>query len=325
MATQELVEYIKRQLSYGHNVTTIREHLIKHNYAETIADEALHKAAEEFGATAKHSHIPFKKIAYAFIALFVIAGIGFGILQMFGSEDLAGVATEAEPSIVIETHSAPKEEPLEELPEEIIEEQPEEIIEEELPEESSELIEDEETVEEQTTPAEYTPTPECTSNDDCTSAYVCYKNTCEIDNDRDFLSDAEEFSYETNPLLQDTDDDGYFDSIEVDEGTNPLDSTSPGYTLCSRTEQCPENKACNQAGICVTCYDSDGENYKRKATSYGIHYASGKTLFTQDACTDSGKLLEFYCTTDNYLYYKEINCEQKVGTGYYCNTGKCVK
>ena len=320
MATQELVEYIKRQLSHGHNVTTIREHLLKHNYAETIADEALHKAAEEFGATIKHSRIPFKKIAYAFIALFVMVGIGFGIFQMFGTEDLAGAASDAEPSIVIETH-IPQDKPAEILP--VIEEQPKEIIEEELPPEESV----EGSTAEQTTAveSETTATVECMSNDQCTSAYVCYQNTCEIDNDRDLLSDAEELFYGTDLHSQDTDSDGYFDSIEIDKLTNPLDATSPGYTTCSKIEDCAENQACSQAGICITCSDNDGENYKRKGTTYGIHYVSGKTLFTQDACTDNGKLLEFYCTSDYYLYYKEINCEQELGTGYYCSSGKCMK
>ncbi|MFA6888723.1 MAG: hypothetical protein WC254_04480 [Candidatus Woesearchaeota archaeon] len=323
MATQELVEYIKRQLSQGHNVTTIREHLLKHNYPETTADEALHKATEEVGATIKHPRFPFKKMAYAFITLFVIIGIGFGIFQMFGSKDLAGAATEAEPSITIETQSSPEEEQeilIEEPIEEVVEQQPEENT-EQLP--SEELVE--ENVLEETTATEIIPTPECTNSDDCTSAYVCYQNVCEIDNDRDLVSDTEESLKGTNTLSQDTDSDGYFDYTEFDTGTDPLDSASPGYTSCSQATDCAENQACNSAGICTICSDIDAENYKKKTTSYGIHYISGNSLFTQDACTDSGKLLEFFCTSDNYLYYKEINCEQEFGTGYYCNSGKCMK
>ncbi len=323
MIKEDLVQYITRQLSQGHNVTSIREHLLKHNYKPEIADEALHKAAEIFGASVPKKK-PYKKIAYAFIALLAIGGLILTLFFMQTSEDLSGAASEVEQP----TPELVPEEPKEQVPEEIIEEPiEEEIIPEELTEES---VKDESTPEdsiEESVPEESTPiqTPAgCTSNSNCDAGFVCYQQICQIDNDRDLVSDTQENEKGMNPLDQDSDDDGYFDYVEVDEGTDALDSASPGYTTCSTTATCGTGQACSENKICITCSDPDNTKYKTKGVSYGVHYVTNKALFTQDTCSNTANLMEFYCTADGYLYYKTINCEQEEGIGYYCSNGKCV-
>jgi hypothetical protein len=50
-------------------------------------------------------------------------------------------------------------------------------------------------------------------------------NACDSDDDNDGLSDGDELNlHATNPLLIDTDADGYTDKEEIDAGSNPLDA-----------------------------------------------------------------------------------------------------
>lgn len=330
MIKEDLVEYIKRQLSHGHNVTTIREHLLKHNYKEEIADEALHKAAELFGASIpKKKH--YKKIAFILLALLAVGGIGFALFFMQSSDDLSGAASEPRPAIVIETpkQEIPQESKEEQLAEETTEES-RELPEKEQPEEPAEEEQKEETAVEEPAPEEIIEEPVqapegCTGNSQCNAGYVCYNQICEIDNDRDLVSDKQEIEKGMNPLDQDSDDDGYFDYTEIDKETNPLDASSPGYTTCSKTTDCAMGSACSEIGVCTICSDSDELKYKTKGMGSGVHYVTSKAIFTQDSCADAGTLMEFYCTSDGYLYYKTVNCEQEQGTGYYCDSGRCVK
>ncbi|MBW2725651.1 MAG: hypothetical protein JRE71_14810, partial [Deltaproteobacteria bacterium] len=48
-------------------------------------------------------------------------------------------------------------------------------------------------------------------------------NDCDLDDDNDLLTDLEEAALGTNPLVGDTDGDGFNDGIEVSAGTDPLD------------------------------------------------------------------------------------------------------
>ncbi|MBW2998112.1 thrombospondin type 3 repeat-containing protein, partial [Candidatus Woesearchaeota archaeon] len=45
-----------------------------------------------------------------------------------------------------------------------------------------------------------------------------------LDPDNDGLSNFKEFTLDTNPLKEDTDDDGYADGVEIEKGTDPNDS-----------------------------------------------------------------------------------------------------
>ena len=313
MIKPELVEYIKRQLAHGHNVTTIREHLLKHNYTTELADEALHSAAAQFGASVKKK-IPFKKIAYAFIALLIFAGIAYPFF-MPNSEDLAGAATEPETlAVVIEQHEQENipETPQEEISEEEMFVEEEQSIEEPIEEEQP-------IVEEISQPI----SPGCTNNADCDSC-ICYQHTCDEDNDHDLVSNTQEAELGTDSLNQDSDGDGYFDYNEIHDSTNPLDPASPGYTSCTKNTDCSAG-VCSSAGICITCSDSDEQNYKSKGITSGVHYISSKPLFTQDNCDDAITLIEMYCRDDGYLFYETINCEQEYSEGYYCDNGTCVK
>ncbi len=51
------------------------------------------------------------------------------------------------------------------------------------------------------------------------------QNSADSDDDQDGLSNAEEASLNTNPLLRDTDGDGTPDGLEVEKGLNPLDNS----------------------------------------------------------------------------------------------------
>ncbi len=86
MIKPELVDYIKKQLSNGHDTTTIREHLLKHGYTETLADEGLVAAhAPPVSKKAKMKYLPFsgKALAYAVLAILVLGGIGFGAFSFY--------------------------------------------------------------------------------------------------------------------------------------------------------------------------------------------------------------------------------------------------
>ncbi len=330
MVNKELTDYIKRQFEHGHDVATIREHLLKHGYTETIADEALHDVHPPEKPHIKGlKYLPFssKKMAIAFVIIFALAGLGFTLFNMLGSEDLAGAATEPVPrQIERETiQEEPEEEsPIEEieeiseepLPEEIEEETTEEL--EEEPEETTEEIVEEEPVEEEVIASG------CTSDNSCDTGYVCYQHACSIDNDRDLLSDSQEDTEGTDPLDQDSDDDGYFDSQELDDDSDPLDVADPGYTTCTDTSDCAAGSTCSEEGICVACEDSDALNYKKKGTTQGVHYTVGKAILAQDNCKDESTLMEYYCRDGSAFYFEEVSCEEEFGTGYSCSAGKCV-
>lgn len=58
------------------------------------------------------------------------------------------------------------------------------------------------------------------------------------DSDYDGLTDKAEINiYHTNPLKADSDSDGYLDSVEVLNGSNPLNPNDPASALLSQTKQ----------------------------------------------------------------------------------------
>lgn len=363
MIKQEIVDYIKRQLDNGHDTATIREHLLKHGYTEQTADEGLQVAGAPTAKKAnltKYSIIPFsgKTIAAVFFILIILGGACFVAYKFFFlQKDIAGAATEAEKQInevfrkepeeitgvqeTIEEEAVTGQRTEEELPEEA--EISDETIKEESGEEESEDLSEEtekvsqeevlqeeigeieETTEKTEEGQEIETAAGCTSSSNCESGYACYEKICSVDNDRDWLADIQEQAIGTNTLKQDTDDDGYFDYDEVLYSTNPLDITSPGYIPCKNTKDCPTGDACSASGICITCYYSDKQNYKKKGFTQGVHYTNSKAIKAADSCTTSGKLIEYYCRTDAYLFFEEINCEEEFGVGYSCSNGKCVK
>lgn len=65
--------------------------------------------------------------------------------------------------------------------------------------------------------------------DDWESYWTKYDSTCAIDSadsDDDWLSNRREYLYGTKPTDEDTDDDSFLDGIEVNLGSDPLDSSS---------------------------------------------------------------------------------------------------
>jgi len=72
-------------------------------------------------------------------------------------------------------------------------------------------------------PSIFNPDQLNTDNDDLGDA-------CDIDDDGDGLTDAEEADLGTNPLEIDTDGDGWPDKAEVDDGTDPLEPSSQPET-----------------------------------------------------------------------------------------------
>ncbi|MBI5073178.1 hypothetical protein HZA99_05135 [Candidatus Woesearchaeota archaeon] len=311
MAKPELVDYIKKQLSNGHDTATIREHLLKHGYTEALADEGLIAAhAPPLSKKAKMKYFPFsgKALAYVVVVLAVL-GIGFGLFSFYqGSSDLAGAA-----------HEAPMPEELQ--PQQNTETAPSSTREEPAPPE--EISTSTETTTPETTVSEET-TAGCTSNSACTSGSVCYQHTCEIDTDHDGASDVQEQEKGTDIHKQDTDADSYFDADEFSAGTDALDSTSPGYTSCKINTDCTSEQACSSSGICVTCKDSDALNYKKQGTIRGVQYIGTNIVLSTDSCDSSGKLTEYYCS-QGYSLSKNVDCETEYGTGYSCSSGKCAK
>ncbi len=364
MVKPELLDYIKKQLSYGHDAPTIREHLLKHGYTETVADEALH-AAVPFQKTKIPGlkYLPFsgKKMTIAFLVFVALGGLGFALFQMLaGGGDLAGAATErAEfqpPEELVHQNIEEEQETIEEEPEEIEAEEEtteeefeetadeteestdetedtEEITEETSDENEAETSEEsEDTLEEETSEEESEEETEevvsasgCSGNNDCETGYVCYNKYCTIDNDRDSLSDEEEAEHDTDPRDQDSDDDGVFDADEIDDGTDALDAADPGYTSCSRNSDCGAGASCTKSGVCITCKDSDGVNYKKRGTTKGVHYTLTTGIYAQDNCNAAGDIVEYFCRSDGYFYSETTSCEDAVGPGYSCENGKCVE
>ena len=348
MVKPELLDYIKKQLSYGHDAPTIKEHLLKHGYTETIADEALHTAVPPQKTKIPGlKYLPFsgKKMAIAFLVFVALGGVGFALFQMLaGGGDLAGAATERaefEPPEELLQQNREEEQEISEEEEEITEQEPEEIeinileeeiIEEETSDETSEEIEtpeeSEETKEEDTSDEETEEAVSasgCSSANDCETGYVCYNKYCAIDNDRDSLSDEEEAEHGTDPLDQDSDDDGVFDADEIDDGTDPLDAADPGYLSCKLSSDCGAGASCTKSGICITCEDSDGVNYKKRGTTKGVHYTLTTGIYAQDSCNAAGDIVEYFCRSDGYFYFETTSCEDAVGPGYSCENGKCVE
>lgn len=330
MPKQELIDYIKRQQSFGHDVATIKGHLLKHGYTPEAADEAIQTLGAPVPEIPKKEKKLGKELTIAFVVLLILTGIGFAVYYAaFSNSTLVGSATEAAESADSTTPPAPpqtQEQKAEEAPP--VEEQSQEPQEEPV----EEAVAGEGTVSEeapQETASEVIAavpvTTGCSTDSDCESSSVCYNQICDIDNDHDGLSDTEEQAKGTDPHDQDSDDDGFFDADEAALQSNPLDEASPGYTSCIKSTDCSSGSGCNADGVCVACKDSDELNYKRRVTTQGTHYSTSKSLIAQDSCDASGYLFEYYCRTDGYLFYEKINCEQEYGEGYYCDEGKCKK
>lgn len=303
MIKQELIDYVHRQFQHGHDITTIKEHLITNGYIPEIAEEAIkcakhHKNAKEHHGK-KQMHISFSAPSIAF--LFVCVAL-FGMSIYWGAQsifttDLAGAVAEpirdlsqveetVEVDAVIPTIDEDKE----------------------IPTIENQNIQSTSTEEQITTEPKEAVTQSITM----------------VDNDRDGLFDAQEKELGTDRLDQDSDDDGFFDGDEVGKGTDPLNFYDPGVVYCATVKDCKQSEGCNENGICVACIDSDALNYKVKGTTSGVHYTNNKAMISTDNCAE-GSLLEFYCRNDGYLFYQKVNCAMEFGEGYYCSEGRCMR
>jgi len=91
-------------------------------------------------------------------------------------------------------------------------------------------------------------------------------NVCDADDDNDGLTDLEEVSLGTDPLLVDTDDDGLADLVEVNLGTNPLLADTDSDGALDDVDNCPVNANADQLNtdadaegdICDEDDDNDG-------------------------------------------------------------------
>lgn len=339
--SQELLDYVKRQLEHGHEPKVLREHLINHGHQPALADEVLKAAGvaeKAFAATTSRFLFSGKAIALVVLGLVVLGGLGFGSYQLFFVEDIAGSATEPVleefPAISEEREEVSEEASIveeETVPEESVEAVEEEIVEEEGAGEELEEEAAEEREEEEMEGAEAEAAEEiilagsCSSNSDCVAWETCYESLCQTDTDRDQLPDAVETTEKTDIHKQDSDDDGVSDYDEVKKGTDPIDATKPGYVSCNNDADCVGEGTCSAAGVCIACSDSDAKNDKKRGITKGVHYISRAFIVSQDSCTSIGKLMEYYCRSDNSLFYKEVDCATAFGEGYNCDAGVCAK
>jgi surface protein len=96
-----------------------------------------------------------------------------------------------------------------------------------------------------------------------------------LDSDGDGLPDSEEIdTYGTNPLVVDTDSDGFNDGYEVDRGTDPLTLTP----CTSSTSPFDSNKALLQAA--VTAYIDCTVNCDDPSTAHGVAFGHINTWCT---------------------------------------------
>ncbi len=322
--SQELLDYVKRQLEHGHEPKVVREHLINHGHKLAIVDEVLKAAGvaeKTLAATTKRFLFSGKTIAFVVLGLFLVGGLGYGSYNLLFAEDLAGAATEPVLPEFPELREERKEVPEEEVPtqEELIVEEP---LEEETAEEGEEIPEEE--VKEAEVAEEVILAGSCSSSRDCSAVEMCYESLCQTDTDRDQLPDAVESMQGTDIRDQDSDDDGISDYDEVKKGTDPVDAMDPGYTSCTHDADCGGEGTCSTSDICIACSDSDAKNDKKRGITKGVHYLSRAFIVSQDSCTSAGKLMEYYCRSDNSLYYKEVACAD-IGEGYSCYAGVCAK
>ena len=104
-------------------------------------------------------------------------------------------------------------------------------------------------------------------------------NNADSDDDNDGLSDADEATYSTNPLLIDTDGDGSSDGDEIAQGSDPLDvSSTLDDTYFKITVKIEDNGAKDYSKSFVIPVDSvNSYNYTVDCNNDGIDEAIGMT------------------------------------------------
>jgi len=111
------------------------------------------------------------------------------------------------------------------------------------------------------------------------------------------------------------------------------------YTSCDSNGACDSSAACvlsdnagnGRVGECITCEDSDGDNYLELGSTTGVWYNTKHYVQRVDLCGSSDTVIEYVCKEVNgytYVRYKDdgvgISCSSTYGSGYSCEDGACV-
>src|SRR3989344_8349592 len=111
------------------------------------------------------------------------------------------------------------------------------------------------------------------------------------------------------------------------------------YTSCDSNGACDSSAACvlsdnagnGRVGECITCEDSDGDNYLELGSTTGVWYNTKHYVPRVDLCGSSDTVIEYVCKEVGgytYVRYKDdgvgISCSSTYGSGYSCEDGICV-
>src|SRR3989344_4963395 len=111
------------------------------------------------------------------------------------------------------------------------------------------------------------------------------------------------------------------------------------YTSCDSNGACDSSAACvlsdnagnGRVGECITCEDSDGDNYLELGSTTGVLYNTKHYVQRVDLCGSSDTVIEYVCKEVNgytYVRYKDdgvgISCSSTYGSVYSCEDGACV-
>lgn len=166
----------------------------------------------------------------------------------------------------------------------------------------------------------------------CTNGYVCSNGACvkeSIKNDVCYDGDSG-YSYYTQGKTYIVGKEGDAVADYCADNSTVIEYVcvqgAAGEIISSTKYQCPSGYGCTE-GACVKkveekpeekpyCSETDGGFDIYNA---GYRMTDKKDVAATDYCTESGKLVETWCS-GNQGYTKEVDCP----SGYYCSNGACV-
>src|SRR3989344_3297334 len=116
-------------------------------------------------------------------------------------------------------------------------------------------------------------------------------------------------------------------NVCVEEATCTEDCGAYSSAACVLSD----NAGNGRVGECITCEDSDGDNYLELGSTTGVWYNTKHYVQRVDLCGSSDTVIEYVCKEVNgytYVRYKDdgvgISCSSTYGSVYSCEDGICV-